>query len=209
VVGHDGILPGFNSMLLVAPDDGLAVIAFTNGSRGAFLWMETEFHRLLRHLLDAPVETIRADIPHRPDIWHELCGRYRSPAHISDLRQRLAIPGGVEVLVRGGRLMIRALTPVPAGYRGLSLHPDDEDDPYVFRLDLSGFGQGTVRVVFGRDAASGRAAIHADLGGQPVSLIRSPSAGSARPPLNALGAVLAAAARSAGRRQPRSEEVAV
>jgi CubicO group peptidase (beta-lactamase class C family) len=43
VVGHDGILPGFNSSLLVAPDDGLAIVAFTNGSRGAFQWMDTEF----------------------------------------------------------------------------------------------------------------------------------------------------------------------
>jgi CubicO group peptidase (beta-lactamase class C family) len=32
LVGHDGILPGFNSTLLLAPDDGLAIVAFTNGS---------------------------------------------------------------------------------------------------------------------------------------------------------------------------------
>ena len=70
----------------------------------------------------------------------ELCGRYRLPPRISDLRGRLAIAGGVEVFARGGRLVIRALTPVPALYRGLPLHPDDEDDPYVFRLDLSGLG---------------------------------------------------------------------
>lgn len=37
VVGHDGILPGFNPTLVVAPDDGLAVVAFTNGSEGAFV----------------------------------------------------------------------------------------------------------------------------------------------------------------------------
>ena len=63
--------------------------------------------------------------------------------------------------------MIRALTPVPGLYRALPLHPDDEDDPYVFRLDLSELGMSSVRVVFGRDAASGAAAIHAeaDLGG--------------------------------------------
>ena len=40
------------------------------------------------------------------------------------------------------------------------LHPDDEDDPTVFRLDLD-LGMSTVRVVFGRDAATGRPAIHA------------------------------------------------
>jgi CubicO group peptidase (beta-lactamase class C family) len=208
LVGHDGILPGFNSTLLVAPDDGLAVIAFTNGSAGAFLWMETELQRLLRHLLDVPGEPIRTDIPHRPELWHELCGGYRLPARISDLRGRLAIPGGVEVFVRGGRLTIRAVTPVPALHRGLLLHPDDEDDPYVFRLDLSGFGQGTVRVVFGRDAASGAAAIHTDLGGQPVSLIRRPSDRRVRAPVTALSALLVAAAGSVMRRRQRSEEAA-
>jgi CubicO group peptidase (beta-lactamase class C family) len=210
LVGHDGILPGFNSTLLVAPDDGLAVIAFTNGSAGAFTWMEREVQRLLRHLLGVPDDAIRNDIPHRPEIWHELCGRYRWPARISDLRGRLAIPGGVEVFVRGGRLMIRALTPVPALYRGLPLHPDDADDPYVFRLDLSGFGQGTVRVVFGHDAARGAAAIHADLGGQPVSLIGRPCDGKARAAMTVLGAslVAASAGRSVMRRRQRSKEVA-
>ena len=79
------------------------------------------------------------------------------------------------MLARGGHLVIRALAPVPGLYRGLPLHPDDEDDPYVFRLDLSELGMSSVRVVFGRDAASGAAAIHAeaDLGG--LSLIRRPA----------------------------------
>jgi Beta-lactamase len=210
VVGHDRILPGFNSTLLVAPDDGLAIVAFTNGSAGAFGWMETEFKGLLRHLLDVPDDAIRTEVPHHPELWGELCGRYRPPARISDLRQRLAIPGGVEVFVRGGRLMIRALTPVPALYRGLPLHPDDADDPYIFRLDLSGFGQGTMRVVFGRDNASDTAAIHSDLGGQPVSLIRRPTEDRARAPLTAAlgGLLVAAAARSVLRRRQRSKEVA-
>jgi CubicO group peptidase (beta-lactamase class C family) len=209
IVGHDGILPGFNSELLVAPDDGVGIVAFTNGSRGAFGWMETEFKRLLRRLLDVPDEVVRTDIPHRPEVWEELCGRYRLPPRISDLRGRLAIPGGVEVLVRRGRLMIRALTPVPALYRGFPLHPDDEDDPYVFRLDLSESGTSTDRVVFGRDVASGTAAIHADLGGQPLSLIRRPTEGRARAPLAAaLGPLLVAVAtRLVTRRWRRSKGV--
>jgi CubicO group peptidase (beta-lactamase class C family) len=209
VAGHDGILPGFNSTLLVAPDDGLGVVAFTNGSPGAFGWMETEFKRLLRHLLDVPDDVIRTDIPQHPEVWGELCGGYRLPARISDLRGRLATPGGVEVFVRGGRLMIRTLTPVPTLYRGLPLHPDDENDPYVFRLDLSRSGHSTVRVVFGRDLASDAAAIHADLGGQPVSLVRRPTEQTARAPLTAaLGALLVAAARSVMRRRQRSKEEA-
>jgi CubicO group peptidase (beta-lactamase class C family) len=172
VVGHDGILPGFNSILLVAPDDGLAVIALTNGSPGAFVWMETEFRSLLRRLLAVPDDVVGTDVPQHPELWAKLCGRYRLPPRISDLRGRLALPGGIEVFVRGGRLTIRALTPVPALYRGVPLHPDDPDDPYVFRLDLSSVGLASVRVVFGRDNESQMPAIHADLAGQPLSFIR-------------------------------------
>jgi CubicO group peptidase (beta-lactamase class C family) len=209
IVGHDGILPGFNSALFVAPDDGVGVVAFTNGSTGAFVWMETEFKGLLRGLLDTPDEVLRTDIPHRPEIWEELCGRYRLPPRISDLRGRLAMAGGAEVFVRGGRLMIRALTPIPTLHRGLPLHPDDEADPYVFRLDFSGSGTSTIRVVFGRDIASDSAAIHADLGGQPLSLIRRPTEGRARASLTAaLGALLlVTATRSVKRRRQRSKEV--
>ena len=209
VVGHDGILPGFNSTLLVAPDDGLAIVALTNGSKGAFVWMETESERLLRHLLDAPDEGIRTDIPHHPEVWDELCGRYRLPPRIADLRGRLALAGGVQVFVRGGRLMIRAPVPLPAIHRGLPMHPDDEHDPHVFRLDLSGLGLGTVRVVFGRDVASDTGAIHARLGGQPISLVRKPATGRARGPLTGAvgGPLVAAAARSVRQRRQRSTEV--
>ena len=38
----------------------------------------------------------------------------------------------------------------------MRLHPDDPDDPRVFRVDLSGLGKGTLRVVFsgGPDAGT-------------------------------------------------------
>jgi CubicO group peptidase (beta-lactamase class C family) len=208
VVGHDGILPGFNSELLVAPDDGLGIVAFTNGSKGAFMWMETELKRLLRRLLDVPDEVVRTDIPHHPEVWQELCGRYGLPPRISDLRQRLLMVGGADVFVRGGRPMIRWLAPIPTLYRGLPLHPDDERDPYVFRLDLSGWGMGTARIVFGRDLGSGAPAIHVELAGQPVSLIRRPTEGRAPTQLaGALGGLaVAAAARSVTRRRRRSKE---
>jgi CubicO group peptidase (beta-lactamase class C family) len=207
IVGHDGILPGFNSELLVAPGDGIALIAFTNGSKGAFFWLDVELKRLLRHLLDVPDEVVRADLPHHPEIWQELCGHYRLPPRISDLRGRLTLAGGADVSVRGGHLMIRARTPIPALHRGLPLYPDDEDDPYVFRLDLSGFGMSTVRVVFGPDLGSGAPAIHADMGGQPLSLVRRPAA--TRPWLTpVLGALaVAAVTRTGWRRRRRHSEV--
>ena len=190
LVGHDGILPGFNSQLLMAPDDGIGVVAFTNGSRGAYQWMDAEFDALLRDLLGVPGEVVRTDVPHHPEIWADICGRYRLPPRISDLRGRLALPAGVEVLARGGRLLVRAATPVPALARGLPLHPDDEDDPFVFRLDLSELGMSSVRVVFGRDTDGAASAVHTALGGQPLSLIGRPDP---KPP-------------AAVRRRPRSAQ---
>ena len=55
---------------------------------------------------------------------------------------------GAEVTVRRGRLTVRTLSPIPALYRGLRLHPDDPDDPYIFRIDLFPVrsGHGTHRV---------------------------------------------------------------
>jgi hypothetical protein len=175
VVGHDGILPGFNSELVVAPDDGVGLIAFTNGSSGAMAWMPTELRRLLHDLLDVPDEFVRHDVPQHPEIWAEICGRYQLPGRVSDLRGRAAMGGGVEVLVRGGQLMVRVLTPLPALYRCLPLHPDNEQDPYVFRLDVSRFGMATLRVVFSREDGLGTTAVHADLPGQPLSLLRPPT----------------------------------
>ena len=197
-VFHDGILPGFNSELLVAPDDGIGVIGLTNGSPGAFGWLSVELGQLLRELLGLPKDALRIDVPHHPEVWAELCGRYVFPPRIADLRQRLMLGGGAEVVVHGGHLMVRLLTPVPALYRGLPLHPDDPTDPYAFRLDLSAVGMASVRVVFA-GVADGRAtAIHTDLGGQPWSLIRVPDAwkqrGWLRPAaaLGTLGVVIAA-----------------
>jgi CubicO group peptidase (beta-lactamase class C family) len=199
VVGHEGVLPGFNSGFSLAPDDGIGVIALTNGSSGAFVWLQLELGRLLRHLLDVPDEIVRTDVPHHPEIWSDICGHYRLPEGISDLRQRVMMAGGVDVFVRGGRPMVRVLTPIPALYRGLPLHPDDEKDPYVFRLDLSAFGMATARIVFSREAGAGTTAAHTDL--QSLSLYKRPVRGSPAAWFTvALGALAVATAAAAGRR---------
>ncbi len=54
VVGHDGTMPGFNAQLFAAPEDGVGVIAFTNGSEGAVWWLPTELSGLPHYLLDVP-----------------------------------------------------------------------------------------------------------------------------------------------------------
>jgi CubicO group peptidase (beta-lactamase class C family) len=204
LVFHDGILPGFNSELLLAPDDGVGVIGITNGSSGAFAWLQVELERLLRELLDLPQDAPRSDLPQRPEVWAELCGRYSFPPRIADLRERLMLGAGAEVLVRGGRLMVRLLTPVPELYGGLPLDPDDATDPYVFRLDLSQFGMAPMRVVFARVVDGWATEVHTDLGGQPWSLVRVPD-DRTRPAwlMPAVGLLALAGVVTAARRRPR------
>src|SRR5207249_5465756 len=84
---------------------------------------------------------------------------------------------------------IRALSPIPAVYRGFPLHPDDEQDPCAFRIDLSRFGIGTPKVVFSRDPG-GVTAVHTDF--VPLSLRRQPT--TPKPRLWVTGAVGALAA---------------
>lgn len=179
IVIHDGILPGFNSSLFLAPDDGVGVFGFTNGSSGAMVWLPEELDGLLHELLEVAANTERPDITHHPEIWGDLCGRYRL-APVGDLRGRVVMGGGAQVLVRGGRLIFRMLTPIPALYRGFPLLPDDDTDPYVFRLDLSPFGMAPVRLIFDREATPGKRVIHTDLGGWPISLYEQPKPGRLR-----------------------------
>jgi CubicO group peptidase (beta-lactamase class C family) len=172
-VEHGGILPGFNSQIFAAPDDGVGVMAFTNGARLAMCWLPGEVGGLLKHVLGIPEEVIRTDVPQHPEIWGDICGWYKVPARLTDARTRAMIGAGAEVFVRGGQLTLRGLSPIPALYKGFALHPDDGNDPYTFRIDLSRFGMGTGRVVFSRDAGGRTAAVHLDL--FPLSLKKQPA----------------------------------
>jgi CubicO group peptidase (beta-lactamase class C family) len=172
-VEHQGILPGFNSQIWLAPDDGVGVMAFANGASRAMMWMPAEVGQLLSHLLGVPDDVIRADVPHHPEIWGNICGWYHVSAQMTDMQARGMAGLGVKVFVRRGQLMLRALSPIPALYRGFRLHPDDDKDPYVFRIDLSEFGIGTARAVFSRDPREGTTSIHFDLA--PLSLHKQAS----------------------------------
>ena len=55
------------------------MIAFTNGSKGAFTWMEAELKGLLRRLLDVPDEVVRTDIPEHPEIGTSSAATTGSP----------------------------------------------------------------------------------------------------------------------------------
>jgi hypothetical protein len=127
-VEHDGLLPGFDSQIYLAPDDGVGVLAFASGARLGFHWLAPEIGGMLRQLLGVADDVIRTDVPQHPEIWGELCGWYRYSASWTD-PGKLAIGPGARVLVRRNQLWIHALSPVPALYQGFALHPDDENDP--------------------------------------------------------------------------------
>jgi CubicO group peptidase (beta-lactamase class C family) len=173
IVEHDGLVPGFSSQLSVAPDDGVGVVALTNGARSAKAWLGAEVSGLLRHVLGVPDEVIRTDVPHHPELWSDLCGWYSFRGALRDVQKWFVL--GAEVFVRRGQLMLRALSPIPALNRGLLLHPDNEQDPYVFRIDLSDVGLGTARIVFSREPGMGTTAVHLDFA-PPLSFDKQPRA---------------------------------
>ena len=53
------MVPGFNSQTLLAPADGVDVMAFTNGSRNASGWLTGATQQLLSELIGAPDQGIR------------------------------------------------------------------------------------------------------------------------------------------------------
>jgi CubicO group peptidase (beta-lactamase class C family) len=133
VVGHDGGWPGFISSMLVAPDDDLGVIAFTNTSSPA---PNAVASRLLRGLLG--VEDPAANLPRkavleRPDLWPELVGDYGPlPGLNTNLRTWMSFGGEVRVFVKGSHLALGAL--VGPFRQGLRLYPTDTGDPLAFSV---------------------------------------------------------------------------
>ena len=110
LVEHIGVMPGFDSKILVAPDDDLGVMAFANGTHGGTGWISVELSTLVNRLLGVSDEVIRTDVPQRPEIWGDLCGRYYLPGPLTDVRLRAFLGAGVEVFVRRGQLFIRMLS---------------------------------------------------------------------------------------------------
>jgi CubicO group peptidase (beta-lactamase class C family) len=161
-VEHQGVVPAFTSQVFLAPDDGLGVLALTNGTRNGMFWLPVETERLLRRLLGTPDEAIRTDVPQRPEIWGDLCGWYAMPGPVTDVRARGMIGAGFRVVVRRGELFMRCLSPVPALLRGMRLHPDEADDPYVFRAELPG-AEALLKVVFAAEPGRPATAVHLDL----------------------------------------------
>jgi CubicO group peptidase (beta-lactamase class C family) len=192
-IGHGGAWSGFISQLVLAPDDGIGVIAFANTRSRAPIQIG---NTLLRCLLDLPEDTVRADVPEHPERWNEICGWYSpDPGPLTNARVRAVVGAGVEVGFRRGHLMLRGLTPLPPLRKGVRLYPDDENDPYVFRTDLSELGGGTQQVVFSREPATGETFLHM---GMMLRLSKRPTVRNPRRWMN--GALVAATVLAARRR---------
>jgi hypothetical protein len=199
--GHGGGWPGFISALTVAPDDGVAVLAFTNTGTPVPGQVSDA---LLREVLGVAADQPRLDIPEHPQVWAGLCGWYGlAPGRLTNARPRMLIGAGAEVFVRDGHLMLRAFTPEPRLRRGYRLHAADPDDPYFFRLDLTADDLGTWPVAF-RDDDDGGAGTTLHMGPTPISLYRRPDyRNPARLAAAAAGAAATAAAVQAARRRFR------
>jgi CubicO group peptidase (beta-lactamase class C family) len=172
VVEHQGVVPGFNSQIFLAPDDGVGVLAFTNGSRNAGSWLVGEMRRLLGDLIGAPDDRLRTDVPQRPDVWPDLCGWYRPRAQRTDMMAKLIMGAAVQVLVQRGRLVVRTVSPVSSLRQGLRLYPADPDDPDAFDLDLTAYGLGTGKIYFSRNGSGQVTGLHYD--GLLLSAYRQP-----------------------------------
>ncbi|MDO8151620.1 serine hydrolase [Isoptericola sp. b408] len=160
---HQGIIPGFDSVLVLAPDARTAVFLVVTGARLGMFWVPDEANTLLRRVLGVPPAAVRTDVAQRPEVWNQVCGTYTLPGALGDLRLRSVVGAGIQVLVRRGRLVLRCLHPVPFLYRGVELAPDDPEDPFAFRLDLTPAGLSPIRVVFAPDPESGRTAMHLEV----------------------------------------------
>ena len=131
VAGHDGGWSGFVSSMLLAPDDAVGVLVFTNTSVSFAPHVLGE--RVLRRLIDVP-ERGELLVPERPHVWSELTGVYRLPRGFNtNLRWWGLIGGEIEITVRRGHLTARAPSPpLRALRKGVRLRAADHDDPLIF-----------------------------------------------------------------------------
>lgn len=133
IAQHGGGWPGFISMMLVAPDDEIAVLAFTNcGNRSSY----DVSIGLMRQLLQIDAESITPpypDIQSQPLTWSELTGVYQpAPGFSTNGRVWAAYGGGIEIKVEGTQLMFKPLGGM--GRAGLPLYQADPEDPFAFQL---------------------------------------------------------------------------
>ena len=189
-IGKTGIVSGFHSAIVLAPQDRIGVVVLSNtgglDGRNATAPLATA---LLRRRLGLPDQAIRTDNAARPETWSEICGWYSpDPGPLTNLFTRALMGAGAEVTARDGHLMLKPLHPIPAIRRGMRLHPDDPNDPLTFRVEMPEYGI-NLRVVFSHSPEQGRTITR--LLTDAFSLQKRPDARNPRPWVQ--GALLAGA----------------
>lgn len=147
-----GTISGFLSALEMAPEAGVGVVVLTNtgglDNRGV---PEPLAAALTRRLLGMPDNPVRDDVAPHPEVWDALRGWYAPDAGpVTNLFARVGFGAGAEVAVRRDHLALKPLTPVPGLWDAMVLHPDDPDDPRVYRVEFPTYDK-TWRVVFTDD----------------------------------------------------------
>jgi CubicO group peptidase (beta-lactamase class C family) len=147
-----GTINGFLSALEMAPESGAGVVVLANtgglDNRGV---PEPLAAALTRRLLGMPDNPVRDDVIPHPEVWAVLRGWYAPDAGpVTNLFARVGFGAGVEVAVRHDHLLLKPLTPVPGLRDPMVLHPDDPEDPRVYRVEFPKYDK-TWRVVFTDD----------------------------------------------------------
>ena len=146
---HNGGWPGFSSLLLAAPDDGLGLVLFTNTLNFAFDGVGRGLLRALLGITDTDWQLPRPGLLETPWLWSDLRGFY-GPAQGfgTNLSAWLGYGGELEVHVARNHLALRA--PIGPFRKGAPLYRADATDPLVFEMQREGERQ---TVVFRRGAA--------------------------------------------------------
>lgn len=151
IAGHGGGWYGFVSAMLLAPDDHLGVLVFTNTTDQEPVTIAADLMRRLLDIPDPASRLPRPDILETPHLWPELCGFYGpAPGINTNVRIWIGFAGEVEVFVKGNHLAMRTL--VGPLRKGIRLYPVDSSDPLAFQAVHEGQVQSVVfkRNVIGR-----------------------------------------------------------
>jgi CubicO group peptidase (beta-lactamase class C family) len=146
-VSHGGTLDGFESLMMVAPDDKLGVVIWTNKNTLALegLGVET-LCRLLgveERSKQIPAKNVLAPV----HLWPELTGSYGpSRGFNSNARTWMILGGEVQVYAEKNQLMLRGLWgPLR---KGIPLYPASKKDELLFESVVFGL---PLRLAFQRN----------------------------------------------------------
>jgi CubicO group peptidase (beta-lactamase class C family) len=131
VVGHDGGWPGFVSSMLVAPDEGLAVLVFNNSSSGVSHQLADGLLRELLSVEQAAKDLAARTVAVAPAVAAQVCGTYKPSRGLqTNLRHWGMFGGRLRVSQRDGQLIARGRFGLIG--KPVEVFPTDADDPFVF-----------------------------------------------------------------------------